>query len=106
MSAQVALAAAYAICVRFNWRYNRCYTKSMKTAVSLPDELFRAAEAATRRLRVSRSQLYATAISEFLDRNRSESVTRRLNEVYSKSPAKIDPALLRAQLKNLRTKDW
>ena len=41
---------------------------SMKTAVSLPDELFRQAEAAAKKLRMSRSKLYATALSEFLDR--------------------------------------
>jgi len=42
----------------------------MKTAVSLPDELFRLAETAARRLRVSRSQLYAMAIAEFLNTER------------------------------------
>jgi metal-responsive CopG/Arc/MetJ family transcriptional regulator len=38
----------------------------MKTAVSLPDDLFRQADAAARRLRVSRSELYSKAIEEFL----------------------------------------
>jgi metal-responsive CopG/Arc/MetJ family transcriptional regulator len=42
----------------------------MKTAVSIPDDLFRLAEAAARRLQVSRSQLYATALSVFLNRRR------------------------------------
>ncbi len=37
---------------------------AMKTAVSLPDDLFRMAEAAARRLQVSRSELYARAITE------------------------------------------
>ncbi len=78
----------------------------MKTAVSLPDNLFRRAEAVARRLRVSRSQLYATAISEFLERRRGESVTERLNAVYSRHPAKVDPALQRAQLKSLNKDHW
>jgi hypothetical protein len=78
----------------------------MKTAVSLPDDLFRVAEAAARRLRVSRSQLYATAISEFLDRNGSEAVTKRLDEIYSRRPAAVDPALHRAQLKSVRKDGW
>ena len=54
----------------------------MKTVVSLSDELFRLAETAARRLRVSRSQLYATALSEFLNRQQGKAVTERLNEVY------------------------
>jgi metal-responsive CopG/Arc/MetJ family transcriptional regulator len=78
----------------------------MKTAVSLPDDLFRLAEAAARRLQVSRSKLYATAISEFLDRRQTGAITERLNEVYSRRPAKVDPALHRAQLRSLDKDSW
>ena len=78
----------------------------MKTAVSVPDDLFRLAEAAARRLRLSRSQLYATAVSEFLNRQRGDAVTERLNEVYSRGPAKVDPVLHRAQLKSLDKDSW
>ena len=86
--------------------YNSGYTINMKTAVSVPDDLFRRAETAARRLRVSRSQLYATAISEFLNRQQRNAVTERLNEVYSSQPAKVDSALHRAQLKSLGTDSW
>jgi metal-responsive CopG/Arc/MetJ family transcriptional regulator len=78
----------------------------MKTAVSLPDELFRTAEAAARRLRVSRSQLYATALAEFLDRQQTNAITERLNEVYSRWPAKVDAALHRAQIRSLDKDSW
>jgi hypothetical protein len=78
----------------------------MKTAVSVPDDLFRLAEVAARRLRVSRSQLYATAISEFLNRQQAGTVTQRLNEVYSRRPAKLDPAFDRAQLRSLDKDSW
>ena len=78
----------------------------MKTAISLPDDLFRVAEAAARRLRVSRSQLYATALSEFLDRNQNDTVIKRLNEIYSRRPAKVHPALQRAQLKSVKKNGW
>jgi len=78
----------------------------MKTAVSVPDDLFALAEAAARRLRVSRSQLYATALSEFLDRQQTNAVTERLNEVYSRRPAKVDPALHRAQMRSLDKDSW
>jgi hypothetical protein len=78
----------------------------MKTAVSVPDDLFLLAEATARRLRVSRSKLYATAISEFLHRQQESTVTERLNDVYSQRPAKLDPALHRAQLKSLDKDSW
>jgi hypothetical protein len=86
--------------------YNPGYTGSMKTAVSVPDDLFRLAEVAARRLRVSRSQLYATAISEFLNRQEGSAVTERLNEVYSRRPAKLDSALDRARLRSLEKDSW
>ena len=86
--------------------YNSGYTSGMKTAVSVPDDLFRLAEAAARRLRVSRSQLYATALSEFLDRQQNNAVTERLNEVYSRRPAKVDSALHRAQMRSLNKDSW
>jgi len=78
----------------------------MKTAISVPDQLFRAAEAAARRLRVSRSKLYATAIAEFLDRRKTDAVTEGLNQVYSRRPAKVDPALHRAQVRSLEKDSW
>jgi predicted transcriptional regulator len=78
----------------------------MKTTVSIPDDLFRLAEAAARRLRVSRSKLYATAVAEFLDRQQTRAVTERLNDVYSRRLAKVDSPLLRAQFRSLDKDCW
>ncbi|HUI78619.1 MAG TPA: hypothetical protein VLY24_11900 [Bryobacteraceae bacterium] len=78
----------------------------MKTAVSLPDDLFRRAEAAARRLRVSRSELYAKAIADFLKQKGGNAITERLNDVYSRRPAKVDAALDRAQQKSFKKEPW
>src|SRR3984885_15476162 len=86
--------------------YNPGYTEGVKTAVSMPDELFQLAEAAARRLRVSRSELYAKAIAEFLKQQDGSAVTKRLNDVYSRHPAKVDPGLHRAQLKSSQKDTW
>ena len=78
----------------------------MKTAISLPDDLFRLAEAAARRLRISRSELYANAIKAYLERQQDAAITERLNMIYSRQPAKLDAALHRAQLKSLEKDAW
>ena len=78
----------------------------MKTAVSLPEDLFLLAEATAKKLRVSRSQLYAKAIAEFLEHAQSDYVTERLNEIYSSEPARLDPALHRAQVTTLDKNSW
>ena len=41
----------------------------MKTAISIPDDLFRQVDACSRRLKVSRSRLFATAAREYLARH-------------------------------------
>ncbi len=79
---------------------------SVKTAVSVPDDLFRMAEATARRLRVSRSELYARAIAEFLKGQQGDAITERLNDVYSRHPAKVAAGLHRAQLKSLAKDAW
>jgi len=53
----------------------------MKTAISLPDEVFRAAERHAGRMRTSRSQLYALALSEYLARHAPDEVTEAMNRV-------------------------
>ena len=78
----------------------------MKTAISLPDPLFAEAEQVAKRLRISRSKLYATAIAQFLKQHGSRGVTERLNEVYAKEESKLDPVLHGLQLRSLPREDW
>jgi metal-responsive CopG/Arc/MetJ family transcriptional regulator len=87
-------------------RYNRSYTVGMKTAVSLPDELFRKAELTARRLRLSRSELYAKAITLFVNGQGTDGITERLNDVYSRHTAKVNSRLHGAQLKSLEKDAW
>jgi len=53
----------------------------MKTAISLPDQLFREAEQHARRAQKSRSQLYADALAEYLARHAPDEVTDAMNRV-------------------------
>ncbi|MFM7736284.1 MAG: CopG family transcriptional regulator [Alphaproteobacteria bacterium] len=56
----------------------------MKTAISVPDDVFEAAERQARRMRVSRSQLYSEALSELLARHGSDEVTDAMNDVVDR----------------------
>jgi hypothetical protein len=78
----------------------------MKTAISIPDHVFAAAEALAERLGMSRSELYATAVARYVDVMRSEGVTARLDAVYEDRPATIDPPIMEAQLDALEGDDW
>jgi metal-responsive CopG/Arc/MetJ family transcriptional regulator len=78
----------------------------MKTAISLPDDLFAAAEALAQRLGVSRSRLFATALAEFVTKHQTRKVTERLDAVYAAEPSALDPGLRRAQRRRLPADSW
>jgi metal-responsive CopG/Arc/MetJ family transcriptional regulator len=78
----------------------------MKVAISLPDPVFSAAERLAHRLRVSRSQLYAQAIEEYLGKRQDALITERLNALYGTEQASVDPALAAAQLQAIGHEAW
>lgn len=78
----------------------------MKVAISLPDPLFSAAEHMAEQLHISRSQLYARALSEYLDKRQEAVITQRLNAVYGEITKGIDPAIKKAQSRVLDDEAW
>ena len=78
----------------------------MKTAVSLPDQVFKAAEALAGRLGMTRSRLYATAIEEFVARHQARRVSEKLDAVYGQASSKLDPAVRKAQARALKKDEW
>ena len=79
------------------------YSIAMKTAVSIPDPLFAAADHLARRLGISRSELYARALSRELAAETDDAITERLDVVYADVASALDPNLAAAQLRALRT---
>jgi hypothetical protein len=80
----------------------------MKTAISIPPQVFEAAEQLAKRLGMSRSELYTTAVVDFIERHGVQGVTERLNEVYGSDPelSKLDPVLQALQLKSMPKDEW
>ena len=78
----------------------------MKTAVSIPDELFESAEGLARRLGMTRSELYAEALRDYLREHRGEGITERLDEVYGAEESDLDPVVARLQGRSLPEDEW
>ncbi len=78
----------------------------MKTAISLPDAVFDAAEELAARLKISRSQLYAAAIESYLRSHRDEGITEALDRIYEEEPSELDPGLARLQSASLPAGEW
>ena len=87
-------------------RYYQSYTLCMKTAISIPDKVFRSADSLAKRLGLSRSQLYSTAITEYLSKHQGKQVTDRLNAIYSEEDSSLSPGLIILQAKSLAHEEW
>ena len=64
----------------------------MKTAISIPDDIFQSAEQLARRLGMSRSELYVQALKSYLQEYHEDGVTDALNTIYGDVPAHLDPS--------------
>jgi metal-responsive CopG/Arc/MetJ family transcriptional regulator len=59
-------------------------SSTVKTAISLEGDLLREAQALARRMNVSRSRLFATAMEEFLERRRNRELLRAINAAHGR----------------------
>jgi metal-responsive CopG/Arc/MetJ family transcriptional regulator len=79
----------------------------MKTAVSLPDEVFMSAEKLAKRLKVSRSQLYGRALGEYVSRHAPDMVTEALDRVCANLEKRDEDAFATAASRRiLELTEW
>ena len=78
----------------------------MKTAISIPDPIFKTAEQAAKALGISRSELYTKAIKEFLETYLHTDITRELNEIYADESSQLDRELSKIQSASIQEEDW
>jgi predicted transcriptional regulator len=78
----------------------------MKTAISIPDDLYAEAEAFARRFGKTRSQLYREALAEYLLRRDPAAVTRAMDEALEGLDEQRDPWLSEAGRRALDRTEW
>ncbi len=78
----------------------------MKTAVSVPDDVFADAEALAQRLKKSRSQLYSEALREYVARHAPDHVTEALDQISADLPADDHGFATAAGRRSLRRSQW
>lgn len=82
------------------------YTPGMKTAISVPDDVFERAERLARREGRSRSEVYSAALREYVARHASDDVTEALDAVVADVGGGVDPFVGEAGTRTLRTTEW
>jgi len=79
----------------------------MKTAISIPDNLFQAAEKVALRLGISRSELYQRAVARYLEQHSGDVVREALDTVYGKqSNRDLDPLIRAAGEHIITDENW
>ena len=78
----------------------------MKTAISVPDQTFQAAEILAQRLGMSRSELYSSALRQFLKEHKNQGVTENLNRVYGNEDNSLDEGYNLLQYDTLESASW
>jgi len=82
------------------------YTPGMKTAVSIPDDVYEDAERLASRLRTSRSQLYARALAEFVARHDDDRVTSLMDQAVREAGGEADAFVQAAAQQSLQRVEW
>jgi metal-responsive CopG/Arc/MetJ family transcriptional regulator len=77
----------------------------MKTAISIPDDVFADAEELARALKKSRSRLYGDAVREYVARHSAESITEALDHLCAEVESRSDFARVAAR-RTLERSDW
>jgi metal-responsive CopG/Arc/MetJ family transcriptional regulator len=78
----------------------------MKTAVSVPDDVFQSAERLARRERRSRSEVYSTALREYVARHSPDEITDAIDQVVADVGGTIDPFVATAGRQILERTTW
>lgn len=78
----------------------------MKTAVSVPDEIFAKAERLARRMKKSRSELFSNALAEYVARHAPDHVTETMNQVCAEVGVEVDSFVAAASRQTLERTEW
>lgn len=75
---------------------------TVKTAISMPEGLFKELEAAAEEMQLSRSKVFALAVKEFLRERENRRMLEQLNRVYGVEPDEEERNLAKAMKTRLR----
>jgi metal-responsive CopG/Arc/MetJ family transcriptional regulator len=78
----------------------------MKTAISIPDEVYQGAERLAQRTKKSRSRLYVDALKEYLARHAPEEVTEAMNQACAEIGQMKDPFVSSVARRILERSEW
>jgi predicted transcriptional regulator len=78
----------------------------MKTAVSVPDDVYEGAERLAHREGRSRSEVYSAALREYVARHDPDGIVDALDRVVAEVGEGLDPFVTAASQRTLESTEW
>jgi metal-responsive CopG/Arc/MetJ family transcriptional regulator len=83
---------------------------SIKTAISMHEDLFREVNKIAKELNVSRSRLFVMAMQDFIKKQENKKMIDQINRAFSDSPdtdeKKLQAGMRKKQIRNLGEESW
>ncbi len=78
----------------------------MKTAISVPNDVFQLSEKLAKKLKVSRSAVFAMGVKKLAEEHDEDEIIRQINRVCEKVDTSVDPVLFQMTMLSLPKDEW
>ncbi len=78
----------------------------MKTAISVPNEVFQLSEKLAKKLKVSRSAIFAMGVKKLAEEHDEDEIIAQINRVCKKVDTSVDPVLFQMAMLSLPKDEW
>lgn len=78
----------------------------MKTAISVSDDVFELSERLAKKLKVSRSKIFAMGVKKLAEEHDEEELIANVNKVCEKVDTSVDPVLFKMTMMSLPKDEW
>lgn len=78
----------------------------MKTAISIPNDVFELSEKLAKKLNVSRSRIFAMGVKKLAEEHDEEELIANINKVCEKVDTSVDPVLFKMTMMSLPKDEW
>jgi metal-responsive CopG/Arc/MetJ family transcriptional regulator len=78
----------------------------MEFTISMPDSVFHEGDELSKRLGISRNELFCKAIENYIEVRKRDIVRESLDEIYARETSGLDGTLAQIQWASLPKEDW
>jgi len=78
----------------------------MKTAISVPSDVFQLSEKLAKKLKVSRSAIFAMGVKKLAEEHDEDEIIAQINRVCEKVDTSVEPVLFQMAMLSLPKDEW